>query len=184
MSGVGRPLLLFFKYRQKQILWKIDWLGTSGHVPDPILAAGNFNANQAPDLLFCYSTDRGIGKSAEHWTQYLYLFFDNEQTIEQPFSLAVVDIFLCDPDEEKLSSCKPSKDRLESLVMLLPAWGKNSRRCRLNTLNKRDCQKHYYTITRSGRTDFCRRTQFFRGCRITDRQRIHYGISKYAREVS
>lgn len=116
--------VVVLQHRQKQILWKIDWLGTSGHVPDPILAAGNFNANQAPDLLFCYSTDRGIGKSAEHWTQYLYLFFDNEQTTEQPISLAVVDIFLCDPDEEKLSSCKPSKDRLESLVMLLPAWGK------------------------------------------------------------
>lgn len=112
-------ILLAYEQGQKRLLWKIhDPYPSSGQMPYPVLAAVLLNANQEFDLLFCHSNDRGIGKSAEHWDQNMYLFIDSQKTTEKPIPLSVVDISLCDSDQ---ADCRGVWERQDALVLIVPA---------------------------------------------------------------
>ena len=115
--------LSFFTKGQEQVLWDYQgYMSLTGPARPPVLAEGFLNANETPDILFCYTDDKGIGQGAEVWDQYLLLFLDGTQQTS-PLRLSASDWWTDDkPPYMKGNDGQEASER-ETEVLLLPAHG-------------------------------------------------------------
>lgn len=91
-AGKKRVLSVFRDGAEKQ-LWSFVDHGVpieSALVPRPSLLLCDLNGNAEPDLMFCHSEDKGVGKESELWQRRLLVFVDGKQ-IGKPIDVSGTD---------------------------------------------------------------------------------------------
>ena len=139
--------LSLFKDGQEEILWKNDdVMELVGAAASPILGKGHFNLNNSSDILFCYTEDFGIGQSAEHWKQYLLIFFDGKADETFPILLSASDWSVSDEPPYNYYGMKnrPGSER-RSFVLLVPESKQGA--CTLYVWSRVEIFEHLTTNT-------------------------------------